>query len=95
MTELTHTRHADQRLRQRGRSQQDVETVFRYGTPIDRDCVILLDKDVDREIAFRKREIAILERLRGWQIAVDDNIVITIYKPERIRAKPSRRNKSN
>jgi len=85
MTDVTLTKHADQRLRQRGRSQADLEAVLRFGTRLDRHSVILLNKDADREVARLKREIERLERLRGWKVVDDDGHVITTYKPARIR----------
>jgi hypothetical protein len=85
MTDMEMTRHALQRIRQRGRSQADIELVLRFGTHLAPDCCVLLNRDADQRIARLKREIALLERLRGWKVVEDHGLVITTYKPPRIR----------
>lgn len=91
MTDIVLTRHADQRLRQRGRSNVDIEIVLRHGTRLARDSVVLLNKDADREVARLKREIARLDRLRGWKVVEDCGCIITTYKPSRVRRQATRR----
>ena len=82
MHQIRFTKHAGERLQQRGRSITDVETVLYYGTPVDRGSVVLLNKDVDREIARLKRMIERFERVRGWKVVEIKGDVITVYKPE-------------
>ena len=94
MNDITLTKHADQRLRQRGRSPADLEAVLRFGTRLDPNSVVLLNKDADREVARLKREIARLERLRGWKVVEDGGCVITTYKPARVRCPQNRRHLS-
>jgi len=46
MTELNFTHHALARARQRGFRENDAEIVYRLGTPVDKDAVLLTNKDV-------------------------------------------------
>lgn len=85
MEGLSLTKHASSRLRQRGRSVTDMETVLRFGTRIDKHCVILMNKDAEQEIARMKRKIALLDRLRGWKVVEDDGHIITTYRPPKVR----------
>ena len=76
--------HAEERLRQRGYRERDVETVIAYGT-LCADAIVLTDKDVRRAIETKKREIQDLERLRGTAVVVQDGVVATVYRPGRRR----------
>lgn len=49
MTELSLTRHAEARMRQRGYKDDDVDLVFRVGTRVADDAFLLTDKDAARE----------------------------------------------
>ena len=95
MTDIRLTKHADQRLRQRGRSQTDIQEILQFGTRLNSDCVVLLDKDADREVARLKQGITRLERLRGWKVVEVGGCVITIYKPTRIRRRQTHRARSH
>lgn len=78
------SKHAEQRIRQRGRRRSDIDAILSCGTPIDGASYYLLDRDVDREIGRRKREISDLERLRGWRVVmVGDEKVATVYRASR------------
>ena len=81
-TELS--RHAEARIRQRGMREDDVAVIIDAGTTIDGESVLLLDRDVDREVMRRKHEIAILERLRGCRVVMaKERTVVTVYRPGR------------
>ena len=77
------SRHAQTRIRQRGFRENDMQVIVDAGTPTGVDGMFLLDSDVEREVCKRKREIAVLERLRGCRVVVDGRTVITIYRPSR------------
>ena len=74
-----HTRHAEQRIRQRGFHDQDSEIILHFGTSLDDMSVILLNKDVDRETALLKSQIKNLERLRNCKAVVAGDKLITCY----------------
>jgi hypothetical protein len=79
---LDFSQHALARVRQRGLCEDDVEVVVQAGTPLDADSVFLLDSDVAREVGKRKREIAVLERLRGCRVVIaGEEMVVTVYRP--------------
>ena len=79
--------HAEQRLQQRGLREEDIELLMQFGTRLDDHCFLMRNKDVQREIIRRKREIQALERLRGVKIVCDGDLVITAYRPARARLK--------
>lgn len=71
--------HATKRMQQRGLRNQDVELVIRCGTPVNRDGILLRNRDIQREIAARKAEIQALERLKGVKVVVsEEGKIITV-----------------
>ncbi|MFX4300415.1 hypothetical protein [Pseudosulfitobacter pseudonitzschiae] len=92
MTELSLTRHAEARMRQRGYKDEDVDLVFRVGTRVADDAFLLTDKDAARAIRKRKQEIQQLERLRGSQVIVEGETLITLYHTT---MRPRRRNRKS
>ena len=79
MKSLIYSRHAAQRMQQRGVRKRDVELVRRCGTRIDDRSLLLTKRDAEREIALRKREIQALERLRGCKLVLGEEVVVTLY----------------
>ncbi len=79
--------HAAQRIRQRGLKEDDLPLLLECSSAIDEDVLQLLDDDVMREVAKRKREIRALERLRGCQVVVAGQEVVTVYQPSKRRTK--------
>ena len=79
MKSLIYTRHADQRMQQRGIRKRDVELVRRCGTRIDDRSLLLTKQDAEREITQRKREIQALERLRGCKLVLGGDLLVTLY----------------
>lgn len=77
------SQHAKVRVRQRGLRENDLNLIVQVGTAIDVDSVFLLDRDVEREVRKRKREIVTLERLRGCRVVVVGETVVTVYRPTR------------
>ena len=78
-TRLQFTRHANDRLQQRGFRSKDVELVMTCGTEGPAGRVVLLSRDVAREVAACKRRIQMLERLRGCVVVCDEGTVVTCY----------------
>jgi len=74
------TRHAEQRLRQRGLRECDLEFVLRHGSHLG-DAVVLTNKDAEAAIAERRREIARLTRLRGTAVFTKESAVVTVFRP--------------
>lgn len=79
MSELIYTRHAETRTQQRAIRKRDIELIQVYGTPVDIDTWLMRRRDVVREIANRKREIQLLERLKNRKVVIRDERVITAY----------------
>lgn len=77
------SRHAETRAQQRGIRESDIPVIVNAGTPVDDDSLLLLARDVDREIQRRKREISALERLRGCRVVIAGQTVVTVYRPTR------------
>lgn len=88
--ELTATRHADARIRQRGFRERDLEALVRFGREMPDGTVRLLDEDVEREIDGLRRWIAMLDRLRGMTAVIDGGRVVTVYKSRRQKRRPRR-----
>lgn len=78
--DINYSSHALTRIRQRGIRERDMDLILRIGTPIDSDSVLVLDKDVDREIRLLKQRIDAVERLRGIRAVVAENTVVTVYR---------------
>jgi len=93
MSKLKLTHHAQVRIRQRGFREDDADLVFRVGTRVADDAILLTSKDVARAIQNRKQEIQKLERLRGSKVIVEGETLITIYH-ETQRRRPGSRSKS-
>ncbi len=86
MTKLKYTKHGDQRINQRGFRRNDVGLIRRCGTPVpDRQAEVYLlrNKDVEREISARKREIQGLERMRGCEVVIVGNELVTVHHTSR------------
>ncbi len=86
MTKLQYTKHGDKRANQRGFRRNDVGLIRRYGTLVpDRQAEVYLlrNKDVEREISERKQEIQRLERMRGCEVVIVGNQLVTIHHTSR------------
>ena len=79
MSDMIFTRHAETRTQQRGIRGRDIRLIQQFGTPVDRDTWVMLSRDVAREIANRKREIQLLERLKNRKVVIRDERVVTAY----------------
>ena len=79
MERTIYSKHATQRMQQRGIRERDVDMVLSCGTLIDEASILLSDKDAAREIERRKHEIQALERLRGCKVVIIEGVVVTCY----------------
>ena len=90
MTKLKYTKHGDQRINQRGFRRNDVGLIRRCGTLVpDRQAEVYLlrNKDVEREISARKQEIQRLEGMRGSQVVIINNHLVTVLHTSRSHQK--------
>ncbi len=86
---IVYTRHAETRMQQRGIRDGDVALVLACGTQIDEEIWMLRNRDVKREIEYRKREIQALGRLLNKKVVMRGERVVTIYasgSPDQKRA---------
>ena len=84
MEQLRLSSHADVRLQQRGFRPRDVTLVTRYGTRVQ-DGFVLLAGDVAQVEAELKHLLVGLHRLSGTFVAVEENVVLSVYRPDRVR----------
>lgn len=87
MSRHRYSAHARARLQQRGRCDQDVDLIVRYGTAVDGDGFVLLEDDVSRSIRDLKVLIERLQRLANWKVILVGNEIVTIYRVRRCRRK--------
>ncbi len=90
MKKLGYTKHGEQRAKQRGFRGSDVELIRRCGTPVEdrhAEVYLLRNKDVEREISARKQEIQRLEGMRGSQVVIINNQLVTVLHTSRSYAK--------
>ncbi len=83
---LKYTKHGEQRTNQRGFRRNDVELIRRCGTLVpDRQAEVYLlrNKDVECEIKERKQEIQRLERMRGCEVVIIGNQLVTVHHTSR------------
>jgi len=66
-------------MQQRAFRYPDIDLVMNCGTQFDEASVLLSDQDAAREIALRKHEIQVLERLRGSMVVIREGTVVTCY----------------
>jgi len=76
------SQHVDQRLRQRGYRERDIDLVRRFGQPVA-DGVVLLQRDVDRVCRKTKRLVRDLERLAGTAVIEPGDTVLSMYRPSK------------
>jgi len=73
------TNHAVTRMQQRGIRNSDLELLLLTASQVSPDAYLLTNKDAEREIAARKREIQSLERLKGKKVVVKEATILTCY----------------
>lgn len=79
------TRHAHQRMEQRGISREMVDIVLTYGTR-RHDCKVILEYKKVQDLIFKKeQEMKVLKKISdkgGLVVVADNNSVITTYNCE-------------
>ena len=78
------SRHAQERIRQRGYRERDPDAIVEHGTPTG-DGFVLTARDVARRVTELKREITVLLRLKGSFVAIAGGTVKSVYRPDRRR----------
>lgn len=76
---ISFSRHAQTRMRQRGQSEKDVRLIVQCGSDVRRGLRLLRGQDIDNEMKRIKRRIQDLERLKNCAVVMDDETVITCY----------------
>lgn len=78
------SKHAAERVRQRGYRERDIDLVLEHGQPVP-NGVLLTARDVAHAEAELKQKLARLERLKGTFVAVKDETVLSVYRPGNVR----------
>lgn len=73
------TKHADVRMRQRGRRPKDIEFVLTHGTETP-EGILLTRRDVDAIEQEARRVIALARKLQNVFVPCVDGTVKTIFK---------------
>jgi hypothetical protein len=76
------TKHAQRRIRQRGRRESEIDFVFSHGT-LCKDGVLLTNKDRDRLINEYRCKIRLAEKLAGMFIACEGETVMTVFRADK------------
>ncbi|MYB58946.1 MAG: DUF4258 domain-containing protein [Gemmatimonadetes bacterium] len=79
MTNITYSQHARTRMQQRGIRKTDISIILACGTKIDDETYFMRNRDANREIETRKREIQMLSRLANRKVVIRDGRIITAY----------------
>ena len=77
--ELVLSKHAEERMQQRGMRPSDIQLICEFGTET-RDGYFLRSRDKARAISDLKNLIGRLEHLDSRYVVVDGNHVLTAYK---------------
>lgn len=92
---LRRTRHVEQRAQQRGFRDGDLDLIAQLGTSTE-DGVVLRRRDVDQVRTVVRRLLADLDRLEGSAVIVQDDAIVSVYRPaasqlkRMLRSKPIR-----
>lgn len=81
-TEICLSNHAQERMRQRGISNADVDLVRAFGTPVD-DGYIVTRKDV--ECLEQEVHVQRLERLVDTAVIEQEGTIVTVYRASKQR----------
>lgn len=77
---VTLSSHVEERMRQRGYTNHDLELALFFGTPVGDGCVVT-KKDVEE----MKKDLQRLERLVGTLVIEQEGTVVTMYRPSKQR----------
>jgi len=87
VTSFRISRHAGQRMQQRGIRKEDVNLILEWGTSVDDDVTLLREKDVDCAIRQREPGIDRLRRLCGTKVVYREGVIVTCYRATEKQAK--------
>ena len=76
---VTYTLHAEERMQQRGMRNGDEALILEYGTQIDDETWILLDRDAKQAVGALKRIMQRLDRLARRKVVMRGERLITAY----------------
>lgn len=91
-TPLAKTRHVTERAQQRGFREGDLELIAQLGTATE-DGVVLRRRDVDQVRTVVRRLLSDLERLEGSALIVQDDAIVSVYRPDAKKLKRMLRSK--
>mgnify|MGYP004000973729 CR=1 FL=1 len=83
MNAISLSKHATERMQQRGVRLSDVDLILHCASEIGDDVYFLSRNDAEREIRRRKIEIQALERLCGLKLVVAGDTAVTCYRSTR------------
>ena len=92
--DLSLTRHAETRMRQRGIRDADVNLLFEVGERVSDDVLQLTRRRAVQDITKLRRKIQQIERLCGTKLILEEGTLITVYHEHR-SANPAKRSKRN
>ena len=74
------TKHAEERMRQRGFSQQHVDFIMRYGTKRRAGSAVSysLTKRVAKKLSYRGFRRDLIEKCKSAYVVSDDGLIITV-----------------
>lgn len=78
------SKHARRRLQQRGYRESDIDLILQSGEE-GPEAYVLKSKDVDRVERELKWRISRLRRLQGSAVIVQEDTVLTVYRPDKAR----------
>ena len=79
--------HGLRRCQQRSIKEALVFELISEGTQVDANVTFMKNKDVDRAIAKRKRQIQEFEKLRGCMVIHKENTIVSAYRPGKKKRK--------
>ena len=80
------SKHAEQRINQRGFKRSSAELIRCWGTPVkdpETEVYFLRNNDVDTQVRQLKRQIHEIEQLRGCKAVFADDTLVTIVRTGR------------
>ena len=80
------TRHVQERAQQRGFKDSDLDLIAQFGTATE-DGVVLRRRDVDQARTVVRRLLRDLERLEGAAVIIQDDAIVSVYRPDRKKTK--------
>lgn len=83
---MTLSRHAQERMQQRGLSPEDLGLVRTFGQMVD-DGYVMTNKALEARKKALLKELQRLERLRGMAVIELDSVTVTAFRADKGRIK--------